>query len=617
MISYSYNPQTLSSCYLSIAFMSFLSLLLFLGGAFSTSFTDDAPCDGDGWRPLLNLSFPIDYAPADDQKLPVPFPSCTNYIRWSVPDGENFSKNFEDSMLCPIVPFERLRQHKFAVDCSSWDRGDGLAIDNSTYHADVMRFASLLFKCEENEPSVYNRFLVTNLCSTIDQRLTGSLISGCLNSAPDSKYRMGNAMLTQVKFIKSDPSTYSCVPPSVNHSRLTVIAWTGVESTETSPAGSLPDQHCVWRQQGMPPLSPEEASLEVTWQHGSPQSAFQNSAVCNLTRPLLVVASDQWAHWGGNTWHTWHNVVYMTFSALYDSGLLTCDEITGSCSTTQALDFLLLYRPPPTVIEPNPSMCAFLQRMFGQQDMGCTTDPNQLHNTCYERVLVQAAATSNALIYGADRRTNLRLFARAIEFLHGLPPLKPAEVEDRPPFVVFLDRPVKRRGFNAISFNNLHAIMKKSGIPFMKLACSTKYKKRDMSVIRKATVLIGATGAAFTNTWHLTKGAVAVLASTGSPWYETWYFKALVLSTGSTYIRWTPAQQNYSDPTFSSRTPFPSQDQSTWRTVLRTALLQQDEQARSHPKVVAFLKQTESNPDPTPQDRRCRALLMVYKPHMA
>jgi hypothetical protein len=196
--------------------------------------------------------------------------------------------------------------------------------------------------------------------------------------------------------------------------------------------------------------------------------------------------------------------------------------------------------------------------------------------------------------------------------MYRLTPLTPTEVKHRPAHVVFLDRLKRRPGFDEESLHNFEVVMQEAGIPFTRVACSHANKTWDIAAIRSATVLIGATGAAFTNTWHLTPGAVVVLATTGSPWFETWYFKALALNTGSTFIRWTPSQQNYSDPDFGLTTMYPTQSQATWRTVMRTALLQQDARARSHPLAVEFLKERAS--DSAPQDRRCDALLMVYKP---
>ena len=403
---------------------------------------------------------------------------------------------------------------------------------------------------------------------------------------------------------------------------MTAIAWTGrIASSADAPLPDVPASQCIWKQQNFGRTADitsgfgDSASLDVTWEHGNPPSMFHDSNVCppNQTRSLLVVASDPWANWGDNMWHNWHNVLYLTFTALLDSGILTCDEATGACATSIPFDFLHIYQKDN--MPPHPGLCAVVKQLFGQAEGGwCSTRPRELHHLCYERVIMQASTLSNPNIYTSGNGTSLRLFARAVESLSKLPPLTPKEVETRPAHIVFLGRrlPDRRPGFSQESLDTFFHIMNNSGIPFTIVFCREATKAEDIAILRKATVVIGATGAAFTNTWHLTKGAVAVLAMTGKPWFETWYFKAQVLNTGSTFIRWVPTQQNYTDPAFGLMTPFPYQNHATWITVLRTALLQQDTYALAHPRVVEFLKASDN--EPAPDDRRCHAMLMVYKP---
>ena len=184
---------------------------------------NNSVCDAEGWRPQFNSRYAVDYAPLLGQQL-VPHHSCTHYISWSMSSID--SKQFEESMMCPIVPFDTLRKHKFDVGCSSWDEGRGVAVKFSSLPAKLDHFASLMWTCEEEDVSVpvpFSRYISTNLCSD-QELLAASMVHGCSNMGPLIRLRWGNAMLTHVKFIKSNPDTNSCVSSAVNHTRMTAIA---------------------------------------------------------------------------------------------------------------------------------------------------------------------------------------------------------------------------------------------------------------------------------------------------------------------------------------------------------------------------------------------------------
>ena len=557
-------------------------------------------CNGEGWRPPFNETYPVDHPPRPNKyggdlaplrdTLSASFPRCTNYVKWSIPDD----REFEATALCSIPPFDRLRYHQRYINCSAVEQGRELVLE-SKHYAPFKLFVTLMSTCQQEHPQYFHRYITTNLCTSSSQSTSASLILGCANTGPASNLKRSNAVLTNVKFVKAAPGF------------MRVIAWTG------SAEGPLPLDQNVWRQHHY------TTQLQVTWQHGSVQTAFANSTVCHpsQSQPLLFVAADKKAMWasesrdkGVNIWHYWHNIMFSSFATLYEAGMLRCDEVNGNCTVSSRFDFASLADQRPNAFAYS-TVCVAVRKLFGQLGK-CIGSTKELKNRCYEQVIVDSSTSSNNILYFSGKGSTLRLFARALENHYGLIPLTPSEVSKRPPHVVFLARPSDRRpGFDEESQDNLVAVMNESGIPFTRLLCRTDTKKHDISVLRRATVVIGASGAAFTNIWHLMKGAVVVVSTPGIPTFDL-CFKSLALETGSTFIRWTPTQLNYKMKHFGFGTMYPLQSRDTWRVVLRTALLLQDAYARSHNCVMRFLEQTDMTIPP--QDRRCHAMLMVYEP---
>jgi hypothetical protein len=274
------------------------------------------------------------------------------------------------------------------------------------------------------------------------------------------------------------------------------------------------------------------------------------------SKRVYVFASE--THDGGGFWHAMHNLFMRSFGALADlhDGTITCnvDWAEGCRVQRDRVAFGLAGRYPRC----NNAATRYLEPLT---DAPVVCGPPV--ESCYDRVLFGLASSLNFNRPRTTARTaalvhHLSRFMYFRETGRSLPPLyKLAEHNGRThtavqPFVVIIVRKVRWRSWEEHHLEKMQQVLLQRNLLFELVSFENKQERvRAWDALRRATLVIGVSGAGLTNLIFIQPGTVVVdiypRQAFGFPLKKFFIYTSLINAVGGVQInyedRTSPAQK--------------------------------------------------------------------------